>query len=704
MGDHSSDVAALPIPNDEFVMKMKTCFAPLPSISLAILALGGIAHGTHISCPDPTPRLGFRDVVQADSEFAKRYRVSGPESLPQKLPPPSATQITADGAELQDGTMAAGGTLLHSGSGKFLPSDVGKAAFVRGAGNPQWLNSRIVAYRSPTDVVLADPATQAGQNMLIDYGTDNTPIFNAMTDADDPVDPNYLYTGQTGRVFEVPSGTYLFSGTIYTRGGDVLTAPGGTTNVEFVFFDPDPTHPFLRLGANAVTQQSDGSGLDSAVVGILFRPSEVDNVAVDTMGNAGWDVRNCWFLGGIGIHATGTDGIIEGNTFDSTTAIGIKLTGPGDPKDSTNSVLITTNRFYAQRWAAMYVDGVEDVTIQDNYFDYSHQFSIYSDTLPDRNLTIDSNHFRGVVSDQFTSQYQTHLSFQSPLVESKITNNSFSLARLNDVLINSAGTEGLQLSGNSFECSGGTSVVIQNTGPRTSLTNNTFDSPGNYAGDFYVGLDLENNSCSNPFLFAGLPTNNALRACFLFEPGASGITATDNSTDSDQVAAISLQAGAALDDLTGNTSNWSLGAAYIGPGTGEIASVNETSFNAGGAGTVLTESTNPVTGNAEFSGVLTLGSQGLQASDSQGHLLATDLAGLYLGTITTGTPGTDVSLAAANAVPTHCWYAATSGRPFDPNNPPTYGGLPYVTIQGSTVTLSSYVPAGSKFDLFCVYH
>ncbi len=67
-----------------------------------------------------------------------------------------------------------------------------------------------------------------------------------------------------------------------------------------------------------------------------------------------------------------------------------------------------------------------------------------------------------------------------------------------------------------------------------------------------------------------------------------------------------------------------------------------------------------------------------------------------------------VRLTGVTPQPAH-WYSPTNSPTHGParredSSPPPLTWLPYVTIQGTTVTLSSSVAAGSTFDLFCVYH
>ena len=200
-------------------------------------------------------------------------------------------------------------------------------------------------------------------------------------------------------------------------------------------------------------------------------------------------------------------------------------------------------------------------------------------------------------------------------------------------------------------------------------------TPGNYAGDFDVGLDLEGNSCSNPFSETGLPQNEIDRACFRFNAGASGIIARNNTTDSTVVAAVSLHAGSALDNLSGNQSNWPVGDAFVGPGTGMVASNDERDYNDGGSGTIFTTEIDPTTGDASFSGTITDGSSQVQVTNSNGNLLATALVGLYVGTVTTALPGAPVAFR-VSAAPTHCWYAPVGSSP--PADPPPLTYLPYM--------------------------
>jgi hypothetical protein len=684
-------------PNYTKGVPVKTLFG----FCTAVLALGVFAAPIYATSSGeaPDPQKGaFAAALKKDPPLQKRYRLL--RQPPQKL---GQTPV-GDGLELYDGTMTSGSPTLHSASAKFLSTDVNKVIYVRGAGNTgnsNWLNGTIVSYQSPTDVTLSTSALNAVSGALFDYGTDNTPIINAMTNAYQLQDPNLLYTPHSGRLFHFPSGMYLLSGIVYARGGDVFSGDG-VTGTEFVNFDPNYFDPLVRLGANAVTGLSDHSGLDSAVVGILFRTSETESAAVDTMDNAGWDVRNCWFLSGVGIIATGTDGIITENTFDKSTAQGIIVRGNGQSWNMTHSILISNNRFYAQWFAGIQLDGTGTINILNNYFNYIRQYSIYtSSNGANYRVTIAYNNFTGSLSDNFSNASMTHIQLSHGLVDSKIIGNTFAVSRLYDIFLDDPSITNLQIANNTSENINGTSIRVQAAGSGVSITNNKMVTPGNYAGDFDVGLDLEGNSCSNPFSETGLPQNEIDRACFRFNAGASGIIARNNTTDSTVVAAVSLHAGSALDNLSGNQSNWPVGDAFVGPGTGMVASNDERDYNDGGSGTIFTTEIDPTTGDASFSGTITDGSSQVQVTNSNGNLLATALVGLYVGTVTTALPGAPVAFRVSPA-PTHCWYAPVGSSP--PADPPPLTYLPYVTIQGNVVTFSSSVAPGSRFDMYCVYN
>jgi hypothetical protein len=660
---------------------------------MLLLAVPVLANRKQPADNPPAKTGVVAQIRQKDPGFASRYPSLARTDL-------STLGVVGDGLELNDGATTAGSMVFTSVAGKFLPRDVGKSIFIQGAGISGiggWLNTTIASYQSPTTVTLNAPALYTITNALFDYGTDNTAVINALTGASDPNNPDVLHSPQPGRQLYLPSGTYLLSGTIYIRKGDVLEGDGFTAT-ELMNFDTNPNNPILKIGANAVSGLDTG-GLDVAVLGVYFGKAEGEATAIDTMGNSGWDVRDCWFQVAVGILATGTDGIISGNTFDSSTAHGIIVRGDGQNWNITNSILISNNRFYDERYAGIELDGAVNINIVNNYFDYSQGMSIYSASqAASYRIIIQANQFRASLDPNYSLPHQKHIYWGSPLLNSIISTNVFQDSHDCDVCLDNAGISNLQITNNTSQDAQGNFITVTNAGPGVVVSNNRVINPGYYAGDFDVAVDLENNFCSHPFSVGRLPENDVDRACFRFVPGVSGITAKGNTTDSDAVAAVSLHAGSFLDLLSGNQSNWSLGGIYIGPGTGRVSSTEETIYNDGGAGTVFTLMSDASSGNVNFGGTLTAGSSQVQLIDGSGHLLASALTGLYLGTLTVTDPYQPVALPPVQPAPKHCWASSINNKGFAP------GPLPYMELQGGIVILHALAPAGAQFDVFCVFN
>ncbi|MGB8889134.1 MAG: right-handed parallel beta-helix repeat-containing protein [Candidatus Korobacteraceae bacterium] len=530
---------------------------------------------------------------------------------------------------LQTGcNITSGQTVVTCSASSFSSADVGKAAFFPGAGSSgAFLNTAIVSYQSATQITLRDAASATIANGPFWYGTDNTAAWCAAMNCTSASPPNTLFSPQPGRTVLLPRGTYFISGTVYTRNNDNLIGAGQAAT-QILLFNPANNLNALCMGANA-SGGTNTCALDSGtqnidVEGILWgTPENGSQVCVNPLTYSGFEVKNNWFECGIGVSVQGNIGSVIGNTFDSSTFIGVIVKGDGEDygNNPSHSVLISDNHFFANKWAAIQVDGASGVQIHHNNLLYAKQFSIYvasPESYSTYRLNINGNNF--AASTGFWNPTQAHIYVTTPLVRSSISGNTFGIARDADIALNSSGIVGLNISNNKFSSGqltcGGTctaSLQVTSAGAGLTVTGNQWDSPGSYAGDFQSPAYLSNNYCTHPFAVTGLPANDYDKACFRFAaPTAANFTAKDNVTDSSSVAAIAIRGGAIPAYTSGNRSAWSTADVYVFSGTGPIASANERVYNGTGINTVFTTMSDPSTGNASFAG-------DLAARDIPGH-------------------------------------------------------------------------------------
>ncbi len=536
--------------------------------------------------------------------------------------------LKGDG-QLQAGcNITSGQTVVTCATSSFTSGDVGKAAFFPGAGSSgAFLNTVVASYQSATQVTLRDAASTTISNGPFWYGTDNTAAWCAAMNCNSASPPNTLFSPQPGRTVLLPRGTYFISGTIYTRNNDNLIGAGQAAT-QVLLFNPTNNLNALCMGSNAsggtntCTLDSGTQNID--VEGILWgTPENGSQVCVNPLSYSGFEVKNNWFECGIGVSVQGNIGSVIGNTFDSSTFVGVVVKGDGEDygNNPSHSVLISDNQFFANKWAAIQVDGASGVQIHHNNILYAKQFSIYvasPESYTTYRLNINGNNF--AASTSFWNPTQAHIYITTPLVRSNISGNTFGIARDSDILLNSSGIVGLNISNNKFAggqlTCGGTctaSLQVTNAGAGLTVNGNQWDSPGSYAADFQTPAYLSNNYCTHPFAVTGLPVNDYDKACFRFAaPTAANSTAKDNVTDSTSVAAIAIRGGAIPAYTSGNRSAWSTADAYVFSGTGPIASANERVYNGTGIYTVFTTMSDPSTGNASFAGDLT-------ARDIPGH-------------------------------------------------------------------------------------
>ncbi|MGA3053388.1 MAG: right-handed parallel beta-helix repeat-containing protein [Candidatus Korobacteraceae bacterium] len=585
----------------------------------------GLGHNLRLSSPDhitfgswPNPSSVNSNGFNAPSFAAANFPVMDLR----------AYGLKGDGI-LQTGCNITSGQKVVTCSGSsFSAADVGKAAFFQGAGAAgAFLNTSIASYQSATQVTLQDAASTTVANGSLWYGTDNTAAWCAAMNCTSATPPNRLFSVQPGRTVLLPRGTYFISGTAYTRNNDNLIGAGQAAT-QVLLFNPANSLNALCMGSNAsagsntCTQDSGTQNID--VEGILWgTPENGSQVCINPLTYSGFEIKNNWFECGIGVFIQGNIGSVIGNTFDSSTFNGVVVKGDGEDygNNPSHSILISDNHFFANKWSAIQVDGASGVQIHHNNILYAKQFSIYvasPESYSTYRLNISNNNF--ATSTGFWNPTENHIYVTTPLVRSVISGNTFGIARDSDILLNSSGIVGLNISNNKFSggqltCGGSctASLQVSNAGAGLTISGNQWDSPGSYAADFQTPAYLSNNYCTHPFAVIGLPANDYDKACFRFAaPGAANFTAKDNVTDSSSVAAVVIRGGAVPAYSGGNRSAWPTADVYVFSAAGPIASANERVYNGTGNYTVFTTMSDPATGNASFAGDLT-------ARDIPGH-------------------------------------------------------------------------------------
>jgi hypothetical protein len=536
--------------------------------------------------------------------------------------------LKGDGLLLTTCNITSGLTVVTCTGSTFTPNDIGKGAFFQGAGvSGAFLNTTVAGYQSPTQITLAAAASTTVTNGPLWYGTDNTAAWCTAMNCTSTSTPNQLYSPQPGRTVLLPRGTYFISGTAYTRNNDNLIGAGQAAT-QVLLFNPTNEMNLLCMGSNA-SAGSNTCTLDSGtqnldVEGILWgTPENGSQICINPLNYSGFEIKDNWFECGIAVYTQGNIGIISGNTFDASTFNGILVRGDGEDygNNPSHSILITDNQFFSNKYSAIQVDGASGVQIHHNNILYTKQYSIYVSSYENfttYRLNISNNNF--ATSTGYWNPTENHIYVTTPLVRSVIAGNTFGLTRDADIILNSSGIAGLDISNNKFyggQLTCGTpctaSLQVFNAGAGVTVRGNQWDTPGNYAGDFATPVYLSGNYCTNPFAVAGLPPNDYDKACFRFAAAtAANLVANNNITDSTSVAAVAIRAGAFPAASNSNRSAWSTGDIYVYSNVGPISSSYERVYNGTGNYSIFTTTSDPATGNAFFSG-------DLSARDIPGH-------------------------------------------------------------------------------------
>lgn len=555
--------------------------------------------------------------------------------------------IKGDGTQLSGCTGSAGSPNVTCTGATFAGPDIGKMVNFLGAGTGGTDLSTTIAGCSPScpsSTVVLSTNVLSSSNQLFFYGTDNAAAWCNMMNCNVASGPNGLYTPSPGRRVFVPRGTYFFSNSIGSRNGDQIVGADQSAT-ELVMFNSDPYHEFVYLGAynNGGTWTLDAGGLENGVRGILFStPLSGGQVCVETLKYSGFNIDHNWFECGTGIQSEGNIGTISDNTFDSNNWTGVQLVdyGLNNFMEGTHSILITGNKFFAQKLYAVNLNGTSGVTIAHNDFNYSYDadINIYSAAgYATKLLRVVGNNFvthvmssAGGLDDGYNCTGNYHIGIGSGLQDSVISDNSFNMGHTDDIAAGTGVLSNVLISNNAFkgacesgECSntcagqsapGQQSSAIDietTTGSNITVMGNSFDSPGYYATRILSPVNLLNNTCHNPFTATGSPSQNYENGCFAFPtPANSGSVISGNSTDSGSAAAVAAWNGATGMRLSGNSSAAGSDIVVSGTGLQTFSSWNERILNAGGA--IVNSQLDPTTGNASFAG-------DLSARDIPGH-------------------------------------------------------------------------------------
>jgi hypothetical protein len=514
-------------------------------------------------------------------------------------------------------SIASGQKVLTCTGSSFVSSDVGKGAWLSGAGaSGGFLNTTIASYQSSTQVTLAAAAfTTVTNGGPLWYGTDNTAAWCAAMNCNSPAVPNRSYTPQPGRTVRLPRGTYAITGSAYTRNGDILEGDGGTATEVMQFNTTNADLLYVGSYNNSGTPTLDSGGLLNVVRGITFaQPEPTSGACVNTNGGAGDDLIDNWAFCNIAFKITGSPIRLIRNTCDLNTGVCVSITGNGSPTNNpTHSILVESTDCYANRYGCFQVDGASDVLIHHNFVNYAKQFGLFLASPTNQSsyrVVVTGNSFITSTSANYYTNTQTHIYMSTPCVDCQISDgNKFMLSRQYDIDLENTGITGLKIMGNQSYGGQGTSLNVGQAGPGLTLQNNNFDSPGSYAADFGARAVVSGNWCHNPFAVAGLPANDYDKACFRFaNTNAAGSKASDNVTDSSSVAAVAFRAGAFPAFSSGNRSGWATADVYVNTGAGSaVASANERVYNGTGVTSVFTTMSDPSTGNAGFAGAGSFG-------------------------------------------------------------------------------------------------
>lgn len=550
--------------------------------------------------------------------------------------------------------IATGATLLtctgSDGKG-FTSASAGKRIGIMGAGNSDGyrntLISTIASYVSSNSVILTNAAVNSITAYSALYGTDNCAAFGSATQSSTAVYTGIYGNGLlAGRELYIPGGTYLTTCPLYVRNN--MTAIGaGQAGTQIILlsavnnlnsytaatvnFNTPEINPVIcangnaTAGANTCTDDSQSLGAtgSTAVYDLL-----VDSFASKTVGilatsvgcrtgqNAsGIFLVDDWLESYFGIVAFRANiGTARGIVADAGSPYPITLIGDGlaDRSSQTYGWLISESHFFATAAWGVWIDGMQDINIDNNSFEANQQAGVvlYSPQgYTTRRLNIVNNLF--IAPKSSAAAY--HIGLGANCIDCSIVNNKFSNSPTYDIYANNPSPAkpptptsltvltNLTLSGNTF-----TSGALQakpaspyasiytdvGTTGNMVVRGNVWNSPGVYAisgaRSSTVSTDLEENKCFNPFtMYSPSNTSAYQNGCFYLTNNSSITTARNNSTTSSGATKYPTVVFNQPSSLTssGNSSDYSGCAVCIfSTGSGTVSSFNELATNYGTSG------------------------------------------------------------------------------------------------------------------------
>jgi hypothetical protein len=244
------------------------------------------------------------------------------------------------------------------------------------------------------------------------------------------------------------------------------------------------------------------------------------------------------------------------------------------------------------------LEGVTDILISQNQFQYCQQFGVYgTTTATSRRVKISDNQFLTSADSSFYKSSQTFIYFhtngEGGLADGSIDGNTFAWSRQSDIDLDGIGTANNLIQGNTFVNSSQAttsgnplaSILIQNVGGnRNTIRNNSWVSPAGYAIEaMNNGPRITGNDVSGAFAISQVPSTRANSgAIWLNGLSSTSPVVRGNQTIDSDYPILSINAGDLVyisDNQSGNATYdvYAAGSPTIVAGNERVAGV----FSAG---------------------------------------------------------------------------------------------------------------------------
>lgn len=437
-----------------------------------------------------------------------------------------------------------------------------------GGGGEYWYDSTDVTStdNGGTVIIAADGGrwklSWQGSISVKQFGAKGDGVTNDTAAINQALQATLPFASTVPRRVYFPDGNYLVTSALYLRAGCEIFGAGFTaTKITSTGFAG--INPVVRMGYGLIAgvPTSDASGLVPCVSNIYFSGT---GCALDTLGQSGFEVRDCWFNNILGVNMAGSDGSITGSMFDTSCTTGIQVTGSRNQISGCEFIGGVGSNF-GIAFSTPTFTTISQTSIANCLFYGLRQQSVYAfataiiDDVKFVGCTFSTNYNAGV-----RTAGQTHFLTQVGVVFKRIefVGCSFEYALENDIAIN-GGTGIVSIKSCSFSYTG-----IVDGGASYALKHSILADQ--VSGPTYLVRDCDFNLVGGASIrVGGLLTKARISNCHSIGcgTGGTGLAASANEGDKSNIQIRNGAFDTHVSDCSTDSTNLYAAGSFNGLGT-----------------------------------------------------------------------------------------------------------------------------------------